>query len=208
MSDSAEDEGSLFSTAFEVGLDGSYRRVATDAAGTSTRSRVGKGAEREEKEQLIRLAQASETNERKAGTFEAKVIDKNAALEEQRKQMEQVKLRLVEYEKQSDGKRPIVKETRTGHTNVALKEMQRQTVHIQKVLTELQGQPQQGNYKIRDSGESDVGSRGSNSESSAESDDNDEKERPLGTTKRKVRKESSRQPTEGRRHESRSARRI
>jgi hypothetical protein len=46
MSDSAEDECSLFSTAFKVGLDGSYRRVEADAAGTSTRSRVGKGAER------------------------------------------------------------------------------------------------------------------------------------------------------------------
>jgi hypothetical protein len=56
MSDGAEEEGSLFSTAFEVGLDGSYRRVETDAAGTSTRSRVGKGAEREEIEQLLRLA--------------------------------------------------------------------------------------------------------------------------------------------------------
>jgi hypothetical protein len=41
-------------------------------------------------EQLLRLAQASETNERKAGTLEAKLIDQNTALEEQRQQMEQV----------------------------------------------------------------------------------------------------------------------
>jgi hypothetical protein len=121
--------------------------------------------------------------------------------------MEQVKLRLVAYEKQSDGKRPIVQKTRMGHTDVAMKEMQWQKVQIQKVLTELQGQPQQGNYKIRDSGESDGGPRGSNNESSSERDDNDEKERPLGTTKRKVRKEAFRRPTEGRRQESRSAQR-
>jgi hypothetical protein len=55
--------------------------------------------------------------------------------------MEQVNLRLVHYENQSDGKRPLVQETRTGHTDVAMKEMQRQMVQIQKVLTELQGQP-------------------------------------------------------------------
>jgi hypothetical protein len=89
MSDIAEDEGALFSTAFEVGLDGSYRRVETDAAGTGTQNRIGRGAEREEMEQLLRLAQASETKH-KAGTLEAKLIDHNAALEEQRKQMEQV----------------------------------------------------------------------------------------------------------------------
>jgi hypothetical protein len=35
-------------------------------------------------EQLLRLAQASETNECKAGTLEAKLIDQNIALEEQR----------------------------------------------------------------------------------------------------------------------------
>jgi hypothetical protein len=44
MSDSADEEGSLLSTAFEVGLDSAYRRVDTGAAGTSTRSRIGKGA--------------------------------------------------------------------------------------------------------------------------------------------------------------------
>jgi hypothetical protein len=107
MSDIAEDEGSLFSTAFEVGLNGSYRRVETDAAGTGTRSRIGRGAEREEMELLLRLAQASETKERKAGTLEAKLIDQNATLEEQRNQMEQLKVRLAEYKKKSDRKRPI-----------------------------------------------------------------------------------------------------
>jgi hypothetical protein len=122
--------------------------------------------------------------------------------------MEQVKLRLAEYAKQSDGRRPIVQETRTGHTDVAMKEMRRQMVQIQKVLTELQGQLQQGICKVRDSGESDAGPRGNGNESSSENDDNDEKERALGTTKTKIRKEVLRQPTDRRRHESRSARRI
>jgi hypothetical protein len=90
-----------------------------------------------------------------------------------------------------------------------MKEMQRQMAQMQKVLTELQGQPQQGNYKVCDSGESDGGSRGSSSESSSEDDDNDdEKERSLGTTKTKARKESLRQRIDGRRHESQPARRI
>jgi hypothetical protein len=114
MSDSADEVGSLLSTAFEVGLNGAYRRVDIGAAGTSTRRRVGKGAEREEMEKLLPFAQASETNERRAGTLEAKLIDQITALEEQRKQMEQVKLILAEYEKQNDGKRPIVQETKWG----------------------------------------------------------------------------------------------
>jgi hypothetical protein len=188
MSDSAEDEGSLLSTAFEVGLDGSYRGVETDAAGTSTWSRIGKGAEREEMEQLLRLAQSSETNERKAGTLEAKLIGQDAALEKQRKQMEQVKSRLAEYEMQSYDKHlPVQRETKTRDTDDVVQEMQQQMA-IQKVLTELRGRSQQTNSKVRDSRESDGGSSGSSSGPSSEDDIEEKKERSHGTTKTKARK--------------------
>jgi hypothetical protein len=189
MSDSAEDEGSLLSTAFEVSLDGSYRRVETDAAGTSTRSRIGKGAEREEMEQLLRLAQSSETNERKAGTLEAKLIDQDAALEKQRKQMEQVKSILAEYEMQSYDKNPLVqRETKTGDTDDVVQEMQLQMAQRQKALTELQDRSQQTDSKVRDSRESDGGSSGSSSGSSSEDDIKEKKERSHGKTKTKARK--------------------
>jgi hypothetical protein len=118
------------------------------------------------------------------------VIDQNTALEERRKQMEQVKLRLAEYEKQNDGKRPIVQETMSGHADVVVKKMQRQMAQIQNVLAELQGQSQKENYDVRNSGESSGGPRGGSSESSSQDDDNDEKERSLGTTRTKTRKEA------------------
>jgi rubrerythrin len=177
MSGSAEDEGSLLSTDFEVGLDGSYRRVEIDAAGTSTLSMIGKGAEREEMEQLLRLAQSSETNERKAVTLEAKLIDQDTALEEQRKQLQKVKSTLAEYEMQSYDKRLAVqRETRTRDTDDVVQEMQLQMTQIQKVLTELQNQSQQRNSNVCDSCESDGGSSGSSSESSSEDDVKGEKE--------------------------------
>jgi hypothetical protein len=122
--------------------------------------------------------------------------------------MEQVKLRLAEYEKQNDGKRPIVQETKSGHAGVVVKEMQRQMAQIQNVLAELQGQSQQENDEVRNIGESSAGPRGCSSESSSEDDDYDEKERSLGTTRTKARKEALRQSTERRRHESHSSRRI
>jgi hypothetical protein len=197
MSDSAEDEGSLLSTAFEVGLDGSYRGVETDAAGTSTCSRIGKGAERKEMEQLLRLAQSSETNERKAGTLEAKLIDQDTTLEEQRKQMEHVKSRIAEYEMQSYDKHLAVqRETKTRNTDDVVQEMQLQMTQIQKALTELQNQSQQRNSNVCDSCESDGGSSGSSSESSSEDDVKCKKEISHGTTKSKARKEPLRQSTD------------
>jgi hypothetical protein len=86
--------------------------------------------------------------------------------------------------------------------------MQRQMAQIQNVLAELQGQSQQENCEVRNSGEGSGGPRGGSSESSSEDEDNDEKERSLGTTGTKARKEALRQSTERMRHESQSARRI